>query len=63
MLLVQKIKKLTAAKTKINTKRMQKHTWSSDTTKSEYSLVYYYLLAGIALVVAVFLFLPRVSMS
>jgi hypothetical protein len=29
--------------------------------KAEYSLVYYYLLTGITLLVAVFLFLPKVS--
>jgi len=32
-------------------------------SKSDYSLVYYYLLAGISLVVAVFLFLPKVSIG
>ncbi len=41
---------------------MQNQFRASDAQKSEYSLVYYYLLAGIALVVAVFLFLPRIAM-
>lgn len=43
-------------KTKIN---MREQNWASGARKSEYSLVYYYLIAGIALVVAVFLFLPK----
>lgn len=42
---------------------MQTQNWAADASKSEYSLVYYYLLAGVALVVAVFLFLPRISMG
>ncbi|MFZ2189289.1 MAG: hypothetical protein WA057_06225 [Candidatus Magasanikiibacteriota bacterium] len=43
---------------------MQNQNWVSETHKnSEYSFVYYYLLAGIALVVAVFLFLPKVSIG
>jgi len=40
---------------------MQDQNWGSDARQSECSLAYYYLLAGIALVVAVFLFLPKVS--
>lgn len=42
---------------------MQSKNWGASSPKTEYSLVYYYLLAGIALVVAVFLFLPRVSIG
>ncbi len=40
------------------------HQGFSDThDKSDFSLVYYYLLAGISLLVAVFLFLPRVAVG
>lgn len=42
---------------------MQHKKWALDASKSNYSLVYYYLIAGIALVVAVFLFLPRISVG
>lgn len=42
---------------------MHKQAGFSYTQKSEFSLVYYYLLAGVALLTAVFLFLPRISIS
>ncbi len=42
---------------------MQNQNRLSDASRSEYSLVYYYLLAGISLLVAVFLFLPKTSMG
>ncbi len=42
-------------------KHMRQRQWVSETQSSEYSLVYYYLLAGISLMLSVFLFLPRVS--
>jgi len=35
----------------------------SSQNNSDYSLVYYYLLAGISLLVAVFLFLPRIAVG
>lgn len=40
---------------------MQSKHMASDATKSEMSFVYYYLTAGIMLMIAVFLFVPRVS--
>lgn len=40
-----------------------KHLLADNSVKAGYSLVYYYLLAGIALMVAVFLFLPKVSIG
>ena len=42
---------------------MQDKQMASGAKQSEYSLVYFYLVAGIALVVAVFLFVPRVSIG
>ncbi len=36
---------------------MQSKNWGVSSSKTEYSLVFYYLLTGIALVIAVFLFL------
>ncbi len=44
---------------------MQNYTrhFSDIDSKAEYSSVYYYLLAGIILMIAVFLFLPRVSVG
>ncbi len=41
----------------------QNRVFSDTQAKSDFSLVYYYLLAGISLLVAVFLFLPRVSIG
>lgn len=38
-----------------------KNTGAETRSNSAISLVYYYLLAGIALLVSVFLFLPRVA--
>lgn len=40
---------------------MQTNLRVSDAQSSEYVFVYYYLLAGIALMISVFLFLPRVA--
>jgi hypothetical protein len=34
----------------------------SDAIKSEYSLVYYYLAAGIMIATAVFIFVPRLTL-
>jgi len=42
---------------------MENKQWVSDAQKSEFSLVYMYLVAGIALAVAVFLFIPRISVG
>lgn len=43
---------------------MHKHTPSLDYTKTtEFSGVYYYLMAGIMILVAVFLFIPQTSMG
>jgi len=51
-----------SAKNKYKYKNMQNRNLLADNSvKTEYSLVYYYLLTGIALLVAVFLFLPKVS--
>lgn len=36
---------------------------TTEIQNSDFSPVYYYLLSGIALLVAVFLFLPRVSVG
>jgi len=54
-----------ASKNKNKNKNMQNpdRELLSSHQNSDYSLVYYYLLAGISLLVAVFLFLPRVSMG
>lgn len=40
---------------------MQNQEWASDAHKSEYSLVYYYLLAGVALIIAVMTLLPKMA--
>jgi hypothetical protein len=40
---------------------MQRGIRGSDTQTSEYSFVYYYLLAGIVLLLSVVVFLPRIS--
>jgi len=40
---------------------MQSKNWGVSSPKTEYSLVYYYLIAGIGLMVTVFLFLSRGS--
>ena len=40
-----------------------KELLASVEAKSQYSWVYYYLVAGITVLVAVFLFLPRVSIG
>jgi hypothetical protein len=40
---------------------MQNQNWATDAQKSEYSWVYYYLLAGVALIIAVMTILPKVS--
>ncbi|HQF57560.1 MAG TPA: hypothetical protein PK831_03635 [Candidatus Magasanikbacteria bacterium] len=43
---------------------MQNSNGVSDSpSKSDFSLVYYYLLAGISLLAAVFFFLPRVTLG
>lgn len=39
------------------------HKSALNTQSTQFNLVYYYLLAGISLFVAVFLFLPRVSIG
>jgi len=50
-------------KNKHKNMQIQDRVFSDTHTKSDFSLVYYYLLAGISLLVAVFLFLPRVSVG
>jgi len=42
---------------------MYKNSTGEKIAKIGYSWVYYYLLAGIALVMAVFLFLPKISVG
>lgn len=41
---------------------MQHKYMATDAVKSEYSLVYYYLAAGIAIATAVFIFVPRLTL-
>lgn len=42
---------------------MQDKTSEVHTSQSDFSLVYFYLTAGIAIAVAVFLFIPRISVG
>ena len=42
---------------------MQHKHMAADAVKSEFSFVYYYLAAGIAIATAVFVFVPRISLG
>ncbi len=42
---------------------MQPKYLATDAIKSEFSLVYYYLAAGIMIASAVFIFVPRLTLS
>ncbi len=42
---------------------MQQKYMATDAVKSEFSLVYYYLAAGIIIATAVFIFVPRISLG
>jgi len=42
---------------------MQQKHMASDASQSDFSLVYYYLVAGISIAAAVFVFVPRVSVG
>jgi len=42
---------------------MQDKTSEAHASQSDFSLVYFYLTAGIAIAIAVFLFVPRVSIG
>jgi len=42
---------------------MQHKTSGLNAPQSDFSLVYFYLISGIAIAVAVFLFVPRVSIG
>ena len=44
-------------------KHMQDKTSEAHASQSDFSLVYFYLTAGIAIAIAVFLFVPRVSIG
>ena len=63
MLVIAKNNVAWPLRTCVNTNtNMQRMMHGLDTPKvSQFSLVYYYLFAGILLVVSVFLFLPRMS--
>ncbi len=41
---------------------MQQKYMATDAAKSEFSLVYYYLATGIAIALAVFIFVPRLTL-
>jgi hypothetical protein len=70
---MRKIKIVLRNKNKNKNKHMQNKSWvslqsfdnssCSDASKSDFNLVYYYLLAGITLVMAAFLFLPRIAVG
>lgn len=49
--------------TKNINKHMQQTHRATDAIKSEFSLVYYYLAAGIIIATAVFVFVPRISIG
>lgn len=49
--------------TKTNKQNMQPKYLATDAIKSEFSLVYYYLAAGIMIATAVFIFVPRLTLS
>ncbi len=40
---------------------MQHKYMATDAVKSEFSLVYYYLATGVAIALAVFIFVPRLA--